>query len=100
MRGGPTRLEDYADALRRYLDGSMPGEEFRRQWSRLNSGERELRGEPWDSRLDDFFMTVERFQPDPELRAELLADEPGAYIGDDEFKPLAAAFLRSLEGRP
>lgn len=97
MTGKGTRLEDYADALRRYLRRELPAEEFRREWSRLNSGDSELRGETVDALLAELFAAVEGFQPDPALRARLLAREPGVYTGDAEFRPLAAAFLKRLE---
>lgn len=94
----PVTLWTYAGAVRRYLDGSLDGAGFCRAWSRLNSGDRALRGEEVDRLLMEFFVTVERFEPDPSVRADLSADEPGVYLGDAEFRPLAAAFLRRLEG--
>lgn len=96
--GRATDPGDYLRLLRQYLAGGLAGRDFCVAWNRLNSNERTLHGEPLGRLLSEFFVVVERFEPDPAVLADLQAEEPGVYIGEEEFKPLAARFLRDLEG--
>jgi hypothetical protein len=90
-------LRKYAESVTKYLDGGVAGRDFIGGYFSLNRQDPHLHGEPVGMLLMNFFVTVECYEPDPELLAELERDDPGVYFGDAAFRAKAREFLAALK---
>ena len=84
-------LSQYRNLISRYISGDVDGRAFEAAFFKLSSDDPYGRPEPIYNLMDNFFVAVDAYVADPELRTE------PEDLDDDQLRAIARQHLADLD---